>query len=93
MLVTKIDPLDILNGHAEASGYFNNLYTPKTLAKFACTGEKNIPMHKIGRKVVYLKSELNAWLTSHLDGEALDPERAKTAAAACLASQLSGSLS
>lgn len=68
MLVNKIDPQDILNGHAEASEHFNNLYTPKTLAKFACTGEKNIPMHKIGRKVVYLKSELNNWLTSQLNG-------------------------
>lgn len=64
----KIDPQDILNGHAEASEHINNLYTTKSLAKFACTKEKNIPMHKIGRKVVYLKSELNAWLSSQLLG-------------------------
>lgn len=65
---SKIDPQDILKGHAEASEHINNLYTAKTLAKFACTGEKDIPMHKVGRKVVYLKSELDAWLTSQLSG-------------------------
>jgi hypothetical protein len=65
----KFDPQDIIpNGHEGGSVHMNGMYTPKTLAKFACTGEKNIPMHKIGRKVVYLKSELNDWLASQLDG-------------------------
>ena len=64
----KIDPQDILKGHAEASAHINNVYTAKTLAKIACTGEKDIPMHKIGRKVIYLKSELDTWLTSQLNG-------------------------
>jgi hypothetical protein len=68
MLVNKIDPQDILKGHGEASEYCNNLYTPKSFAKFACTKEKDIPMHKIGRKVIYLKSELDTWLTSQLNG-------------------------
>lgn len=65
---TKINPQDILKGHAEASEHLNNLFTTKSLAKFACTKEKNIPMHKIGRKVIYLKSELDAWLTSQITG-------------------------
>lgn len=68
MISNKIDPQDILNGHAEASEHLNNLYTPKSLAKFKCTSEKNIPVHRIGRKVIYLKSELNAWLTTQLSG-------------------------
>jgi hypothetical protein len=68
MLVNKIDPQDILKGHAEASEYCNNLYTPKSFAKFACTKEKDIPMRKVGRKVIYLKSELDTWLTAQLSG-------------------------
>ena len=67
----KIDPQDILNGHGGAAEHINNLYTPKTLAKFACTGEHNIPMRKLGRKVIYLKSELDAWLTAQLNGGVL----------------------
>lgn len=66
----KIDPQEIVNGHGGASAYCNNLYTPKSFAKFACTGEHNIPMRKIGRKVIYLKSELDAWLTAQLNGSA-----------------------
>lgn len=63
----KIDPQDILKGHAGAAEH-TKVFTTKSFAKFACTGEHNIPMHKIGRKVIYLKSELDAWLTSQLNG-------------------------
>lgn len=62
---TKIDPQDILKGHSQGAGYIK-LFTAKTLAKLACTGEHKIPKHKVGRQVIYLKSELDTWLAFHL---------------------------
>jgi hypothetical protein len=68
MLQNNISPQDILRGHAAAADFLNGIYTAKSLAKFACTGEHGLPMHKIGRTVIYRKSELDAWLTSQLNG-------------------------
>ncbi|MBD2798359.1 helix-turn-helix domain-containing protein [Xenorhabdus sp. PR6a] len=38
--------------------------TPQTLANWAHTGKEKIPYHKIGRKVIYLKSDLDSYLVS-----------------------------
>lgn len=36
--------------------------TPGTLAVWRCTGRYNLPFIKIGRKVRYRRSDLEAWL-------------------------------
>ena len=36
--------------------------TPGTLAVWRCTGRYNLPFIKIGRKVRYRRSDLDAWL-------------------------------
>ncbi|MDE9485585.1 helix-turn-helix domain-containing protein [Xenorhabdus bovienii] len=47
---------------AEAEIYLG--VTSQTLANWACTGKEKIPYHKIGRKVIYLKSDLDGYLAS-----------------------------
>lgn len=37
---------------------------PQTLANWAHTGRLKIPFHKVGRKVIYFKSDLDAYLES-----------------------------
>ncbi|MQA46681.1 helix-turn-helix domain-containing protein [Klebsiella pneumoniae] len=37
---------------------------PQTLANWAHTGKVKIPFHKVGRKVIYFKSDLDAYLES-----------------------------
>lgn len=36
----------------------------QTLANWAHTGRVKIPFHKVGRKVIYIKSDLDAYLDS-----------------------------
>lgn len=36
----------------------------QTLANWAHTGKVQIPHHKVGRKVIYLKSDLDSYLAS-----------------------------
>ncbi|HAK36295.1 MAG TPA: DNA-binding protein [Pantoea sp.] len=38
--------------------------TPQTLANWASTGKVQIPHYKIGRKVIYFQSDLDAYLAS-----------------------------
>ncbi|WP_108700603.1 helix-turn-helix domain-containing protein [Phytobacter sp. SCO41] len=38
--------------------------TTQTLANWAHTGRVKIPFHKVGRKVIYLKSDLDSFLAS-----------------------------
>ncbi|MDW2742760.1 helix-turn-helix domain-containing protein [Atlantibacter subterraneus] len=37
---------------------------PQTLANWAHTGKVKIPFHKVGRKVIYIKADLDAYLDS-----------------------------
>ena len=37
---------------------------PQTLANWAHTGKVKITFHKVGRKVIYFKSDLDAYLDS-----------------------------
>ncbi|MEH0864192.1 helix-turn-helix domain-containing protein [Phytobacter diazotrophicus] len=37
---------------------------PQTLANWAHTGKVKIPFHKVGRKVIYVKADLDAYLDS-----------------------------
>lgn len=66
MELNKVNPQDILRGHSEAADYIK-VFAATTMAKIACTGEHAIPKHKIGRQVIYLKSELDTWLTTQLN--------------------------
>lgn len=36
----------------------------QTLANWACTGKEKIPFHKLGRKVLYMRTDLDAYLAS-----------------------------
>ncbi|HFS4717816.1 helix-turn-helix domain-containing protein [Escherichia coli] len=36
----------------------------QTLANWACTGKVKIPFHKLGRKVLYMRTDLDAYLAS-----------------------------
>ncbi|OKP01726.1 helix-turn-helix domain-containing protein [Xenorhabdus eapokensis] len=47
---------------AEAAAYLG--VTSQTLANWAHTGKEKIPYHKIGRKVIYFKSDLDGYLIS-----------------------------
>lgn len=47
---------------AEAAAYLG--VNTQTLANWAHTGKVQIPHHKIGRKVIYFRSDLDAYLTS-----------------------------
>jgi len=39
--------------------------TPKTLAKWRSTGENNLPYRKLGKKVLYSRKDLQAYLDKH----------------------------
>lgn len=47
---------------AEAAAYLG--VNSQTLANWACTGKVQIPHHKVGRKVIYIKSDLDGYLAS-----------------------------
>lgn len=47
----------------EAARYLN--LSPGTLKKWRCTGEQDIPFLKIGRRVIYKKADVDAWLVKH----------------------------
>lgn len=47
---------------SEAAHYLG--VTPQTLANWASTGKVQIPHYKIGRKVIYFQSDLDAYLAS-----------------------------
>lgn len=36
---------------------------PETLIRWATTGHNNLPFYKVGRRVFYTKSDLDAWLS------------------------------
>lgn len=47
---------------AEAADYLGVL--PKTLANWASTGRYQLKFHKVGGRVIYLKSDLDKWIAS-----------------------------
>lgn len=47
---------------AEAAAYLG--VNSQTLANWAHTGKVAIPHHKVGRKVIYMKSDLDGYLAS-----------------------------
>ncbi len=47
---------------AEAADYLG--VNPQTLANWACTGKVKIPHYKVGRKVIYMRSDLDGYLES-----------------------------
>ncbi|MEB7539735.1 helix-turn-helix domain-containing protein [Pantoea anthophila] len=47
---------------SEAASYLG--VTPQTLANWASTGKVQIPHYKVGRKVIYFQSDLDAYLAS-----------------------------
>ena len=53
---------DLLGGHL----------TPKTLANYRWSGTKGPKAHRLGRKVIYLKSEVLNWLEAEMGP--FDPE-------------------
>ncbi len=52
----------------EAAAYLGVL--PKTLSNWASTGRYQLKFHKIGGKVIYLKSDLDKWLESRVTTQA-----------------------
>jgi excisionase family DNA binding protein len=48
---------------AEAAAYLG--VNAQTLANWAHTGKVGIPHHKVGRKVVYMKSDLDNYLAAN----------------------------
>lgn len=55
-------PVDPRFTRQEAAAYLG--ISRKTLANWASTGRYGLRYHKIGTRVIYLKSELDAWMTS-----------------------------
>ncbi|MEN0585314.1 MULTISPECIES: helix-turn-helix domain-containing protein [Kosakonia] len=47
---------------AEAAAYLG--VNSQTLANWAHTGKVEIPHHKVGRKVIYMKTDLDCYLAS-----------------------------
>ena len=47
---------------AEAAAYLG--VNTQTLANWAHTGKVGIPHHKVGRKVIYMRSDLDSYLAS-----------------------------
>ncbi|HCD1229767.1 TPA: helix-turn-helix domain-containing protein [Citrobacter freundii] len=47
---------------AEAAAYLG--VNTQTLANWAHTGKVGIPHHKVGRKVIYMRSDLDGYLAS-----------------------------
>ena len=45
--------------------------TEGTLSVWACTKRHSIPHYKLGKKVVYLRADLDAWLQSRRVGGAV----------------------
>jgi len=39
--------------------------TVKSLAKYRCTGQHNIPYRKLGKKILYSRKDLQAYLDKH----------------------------
>ncbi|MGE6030984.1 helix-turn-helix domain-containing protein [Klebsiella pneumoniae] len=48
---------------AEAAAYLG--VNSQTLANWAHTGKVEIPHHKVGRKVIYMKSDLDNYLAAN----------------------------
>lgn len=48
---------------AEAAAYLG--VNAQTLANWAHTGKVGIPHHKVGRKVIYMKSDLDSYLAAN----------------------------
>ncbi|HBS6980470.1 helix-turn-helix domain-containing protein [Klebsiella pneumoniae] len=48
---------------AEAAAYLG--VNAQTLANWAHTGKVGIPNHKVGRKVIYMKSDLDNYLAAN----------------------------
>ena len=48
---------------AEAAAYLG--VNTQTLANWAHTGKVGIPHHKVGRKVIYMKSDLDSYLAAN----------------------------
>ncbi|HHE5970098.1 TPA: helix-turn-helix domain-containing protein [Citrobacter braakii] len=48
---------------AEAAAYLG--VNAQTLANWAHTGKVGIPHHKVGRKVIYMKSDLDYYLAAN----------------------------
>ncbi|HDU1478183.1 TPA: helix-turn-helix domain-containing protein [Klebsiella pneumoniae] len=48
---------------AEAAAYLG--VNAQTLANWAHTGKVGIPYHKVGRKVIYMKSDLDNYLAAN----------------------------
>lgn len=48
---------------AEAAAYLG--VNTQTLANWAHTGKVGIPHHKVGRKVIYMKSDLDNYLAAN----------------------------
>lgn len=48
---------------AEAAAYLG--VNSQTLANWAHTGKVAIPHHKVGRKVIYMKSDLDTYLAAN----------------------------
>ena len=42
--------------------------TPKTLEVWRCTGRVKVPFCKVGRRVVYRRADLEAFLAEHREG-------------------------
>lgn len=61
-LITNPIQLERLT-RAEAAAYLG--INAQTLANWAHTGRVGIPHHKIGRKVIYMKSDLDSYLAAN----------------------------
>ncbi|HED1914410.1 TPA: helix-turn-helix domain-containing protein [Kluyvera cryocrescens] len=61
-LITNPIQLERLT-RAEAAAYLG--VNTQTLANWAHTGRVGIPHHKIGRKVIYMKSDLDSYLAAN----------------------------
>lgn len=60
-LITNHPHLERLT-RAEAAAYLG--VNTQTLANWAHTGKVEIPHHKVGRKVIYMKADLDGYLAS-----------------------------
>ncbi|KLQ80300.1 DNA-binding protein [Enterobacter hormaechei subsp. steigerwaltii] len=60
-LITSSAQLERLT-RAEAAAYLG--VNTQTLANWAHTGKVGIPHHKVGRKVIYMRSDLDSYLAS-----------------------------
>lgn len=65
-ILSNITASDIIGGHKEAADYIQNIFSVNTLRKERVQKVLGLPSHRIGGKVVYLKSELDEWLNYQL---------------------------